>query len=222
VSRNPFTIGAAVLAARPEPPVVEQEPTTEEVAKRVIAEVEAADRSDDGPVLRPVGDETPPALEGRVLKSALPGVSDEAWTQFALAMRTQEPDAVSASNELGMFAMRPRRLADFGLMRDLKKVRTPMGRMAWVGQWVAPMTEDAFLASPKLQYKVFAASMQRYMNGMDNGSIETPDDLPDDMTLSGVLAILHRCGPMGLVNWGSDGDRFENTLALYNRTNGVF
>jgi len=224
MSASPYTIGAAVLAGRthvvePDLDEVAREQTPEEVAERAVAEAEAA----TGPALRPIGEtETPPAFAGRVLKSALPNVSDEAWTQFAIAMRTQEPGAVSASNEMGMFAMRPRRLGDFGLMRDLKKVRTPMNTMAWVGKWVPPMTEEAFLASPKMQYKIFAASMRRYVEGLDNEMIPTPDDLPDDMTLSGVLAVLHRCGPNGLMNWGGDGDKFEDTMALYNRANGVF
>jgi hypothetical protein len=45
--------------------------------------------------------------------------------------------------------------------------------------------------------------------------------LPTGMTLSGALAVLHRCGPNGLDSWKS-GKRFEHTEALFKKTNELF
>lgn len=166
--------------------------------------------------------EVPAVPSSRYLESELDGVDDEAWTEFVLAMKTQEPSAVSASNEYGMFALKPRRLADLGLVKNLSNARSGK-RMVWVGDWVPPLTEKLFLATPRLQYKAFAASMQRYATGIADGSITMPDGgRPEDMTLSGALAILHRAGPSGLKTWGDEAKRFPATIDLYAKVNGTF
>lgn len=148
----------------------------------------------------------------RSLQSEIENVDDADWTDFVLAMKTQEPGAVSASNEMGMFGMKPRRLADLGLMRNLKGVRSPTDRMVWIGEWVPPFSEAKFLASPALQYQAFSESMRRYVAGIE---------VPEEMSLSGALAILHRCGPNGLRSW-SGGERFPSTVALFERANDIF
>ncbi len=212
-----YVLGAGVLAARREYTLVESEPVRDEetvVGDQIAAEVEAADDRE-----RP----TPAALVDRALPSPIASVGNEAWTEFAIAMKTQDPTAVSASNEYGMFAIKPLRLVDLGLMSDAEHSRAPVGRMAWVGRWVAPLTEEDFLSNPRLQYKAFCASMKRYANGIVSGSVPYPDGGLDGVTLSGALAILHRCGPNGLVRWATDaGNRFPTTLALFTRANGIF
>lgn len=154
----------------------------------------------------------------------LPGLaSDAAWTRFARAVQSASPGAVSPSNALGMFEMKPRRLADLGLMATSSQVRTPSGRMVWVGDFVAPMTKDKFLRDSGAQYRAFADSMRAYVAGMKDGSVPTPDGgRPKGMTLSGALAILHRCGPSGLKTWNDEEKRFSDTVALYERANGIF
>ena len=57
-------------------------------------------------------DEPPLQLQAPLIKSEVNGVSDEQWTEFVKAMRTAQTGAVSASNQLGAFEMRPRRLED--------------------------------------------------------------------------------------------------------------
>lgn len=171
------------------------------------------------PALRPFVATGQVVPSGRLLKSEIPGVADEDWTMFALAMKTGDPSKVSSSGELGMFAIKPRRLADFGLMKNLKKVQNETG-YAWVGSWVSPMTKDKFLASPGEQYRQFVQSMRKYADNLQKGIIGAPTD--GNTSLSGALAILHRCGPNGLKNWSDESARFPMTVALFERTNGIF
>mgnify|MGYP001568307561 CR=1 FL=1 len=164
-----------------------------------------------------------PAPKPSTLRSEISGVSDEQWTEFAKAMRVQDAGAVSASNELGFFAMKPRRLADLGLMRELTRVQSPARRMVWVGEFVEPLTQEIFLRSPKLQYRAFADSMQRYAAGIGTGAVpRSALSALGDTTLSGVLAVLHRSGPSGLKNWHDKSKRFPNTVTLFEKVNGIF
>lgn len=150
------------------------------------------------------------------LRSEIPGVSDEAWTSFAVAMRRADPSTVSEEGEVGMFGLKMRRLADLNLVRGLRKVRSPGGKtMTWVGEWTPPLDRERFLASPRAQYRVFSVSMARYAELVRGG------DLPRGATLSGALAILHRCGPPGLRSW-SRGQVFPRTADLFQRVNGIF
>lgn len=154
------------------------------------------------------------------LKSELASVDDERWTQFVLAMKTAALDSVSGSNALGAWEMRAKRLADLGLMDNLRYGKTPLGRLACDGDFREPLTKRKFLENAGVQYRVFAASMRRYVDGLTDGTIK---HVPDSaMTLSGALAILHRCGPGGLVKWADESSRFSDTSDLFDRTNGIF
>ena len=188
-----------------------------EVADLVVSELEESPPFVPPPEVKPYG--------GRVIQSALENVSDRAWTDFVLAMKIAEPSAVSSSNALGMFELKPRRLADLGLVKNVAAVTTrspheSSRRMLWAGEWVSPMTQDKFLASPRAQYAVFAESMKRYVDAIDKGEIEVPVET-EELTLSAGLAVLHRGGPHGLVSW-SQGERFPLTVALVERTNELF
>lgn len=176
------------------------------------------------PMTEAAADVTEALVEApRYLRSPIDKIDDASWTAFVLAMKTQAPGAQSASNELGMFAMKVRRLADLGFVTNLKNSRGPTGRMVWTCDWIAPMNEAAFLASPKAQYKAFAVSIKRYVAGVSDGSIELPEGgLPANMTLSGALAILHKCGPSGLKKWKGEEACFAATRDLYRGANGVF
>lgn len=152
-----------------------------------------------------------------LVKSCLDGVDDARWSQFVHVMATAKLNAVSPSNALGMFELTPRRLADLGLLEKLDRSRSPAGKTVWVAKFVPPLTAEGFLKSPDRQYSAFCKSMRDYAKRIASGEIEKPED----MSLSGALAILHRAGPSGLNNWMS-GDRFPATVALYTRTAGVF
>jgi len=158
-----------------------------------------------------------------VIKSELPNVSDAAWTRFALAMKTSAVGAVSDSNSLGMFEMRPRRLADLDLVINLSCTRSKDGRVIWVGEFIPPLSAKLFLTNPEIQYQTFVKSMKNYVDGLRSGSIPKPDGgKPEGVTLSGVLAILHRAGPNGLKNWNDESTRFENTVKLFEKANEIF
>jgi hypothetical protein len=151
------------------------------------------------------------------LKSEIPGISDEEWAQFVRSMITAPVSAVSPSNALGMFEMKPRRLADLGLVGKLSRTKAPSGRTVWTAVFVSPMTSDKFLKSPRAQYKVFSLSMRNYAKRIANGEIIKEPD----MTLSGSLAILHKAGPNGLKTW-KEGQRFPSTQAIHDRISGIF
>ncbi len=151
------------------------------------------------------------------LTSPLPGIADAAWTRFVRACAQSALGAVTDSNALGMFEMMPRRLADFGFVENLKRVKAPSGRMVWVGDFVAPLTCEAFLHSPKAQYNAFTSSMADYAARIWRGVVEKPADV----SLSGALALLHRLGPQGLESW-QKGKRFEATRVVFERAQGIF
>jgi hypothetical protein len=107
-------------------------------------------------------------------------------------------------------------------MCNLQRLRTPIGRLAFDGEFVLPMTRRKFLENAGVQYRVFAVSIGRYVDGLRTGAVPQPDEAPEGMTLSGALAILHRVGPNGLVKWADESARFSDTNDLYLRTNGLF
>ena len=148
-----------------------------------------------------------------MLPSPIAGVSKEAWTAFMFSQRTQKLSAVSKSNALGCFELKPRRLADLGIIGQTYYLKGPAGNMVWTGDFIAPLTPEIFLKSAKHQYIAFADSMKEYAKKLDGVS------LPEGMSLSGALALLHRCGPSGLKNLS---DRFPDTQAAFDRANGIF
>lgn len=159
----------------------------------------------------------------RLLKSKIKGVSNEAWSDFVQAMTVGNVNTVSEGNEFGLYAMKPRRLADLKLIKDLRCMQSPTGRVIWVGEWIAPMTRDKFLGSEDAQYLAFSSSMQRYVEGLKSGDVPQPDDgWPEGMTVSGALGILHRCGPSGLRTWNDAANRFPATVELFEKVNGIF
>lgn len=148
------------------------------------------------------------------LRSPLEGVSDEAWSTFVSASLTAKFDAVSPSNHLGAFEMTPRRLQDLGFLYGVKKTQSKKsGRSIWVGKFIPPLTDKAFLKNPQIQFAIFKASMTDYSRRIAAGEIQ----LPPGIGLAGALAILHRAGPAGL-----KGRRFESTQAAFEKVSGLF
>lgn len=150
------------------------------------------------------------------LASPISGVNDADWTQFVGAMIVQDPGVVSESNGLGMFDMKPRRLADLGYVKKLSR-GDRQGRQVWLGAFVPPWTPERFLGNQPEQYTAFSRSMVDYATRIREGKLACPDGV----TLSGALAILHRAGPKGLDSW-SAGEVFPETQLAYARAAGVF
>lgn len=152
-------------------------------------------------------------------RSPLPGVTDAAWTRFVYVCATAPARHVSASNAYGMFEMFPRRLADFGLVENLRRTRATSGRVVWEGDFVAPLTAELFLSSPRAQYRAFCLSIVDYAERIARGDIKV--SAAAGLTMSGVLALLHRSGPQGVDSW-TKGKCFETTRSLVGRAQGVF
>lgn len=213
---NPYLLGVDALAGRHgvlmyEAPVDDLE-EVDAVVEHALAEIEGL----PAPTL------VAPEKKEPLLKSEIADVPDEAWTAFVREMKVADPAAVSETGEMGMFAMKPRRLADLGLMHAVRSAPSPNRKLAWVGEFVKPLTHKKFLASPKDQYDAFVKSMTKYAVALTKGEVALPEDgLPPDVTLSGALALLHRGGPRALVNF-CDGERFPATEELFMRTNGLF
>lgn len=170
----------------------------------------SADSEPTAPALRPF------RPDGRVLESPLSGVSNEQWTDFAFAMKVGRLDLISPSNGLGMFDMRYKRLADLGLVENLRYKRDVVtNRSVQVADWLPPLTRALFLKNASAQLKVFVASMKSYFNDLRDGL-----PMPEGASMSGCLAILHRGGHGALAKWNEC--KFESTLELFNVANGVF
>jgi hypothetical protein len=186
-----------------------------ETAKHVVGFISEASTSEVSPLaasrLRPF------RHNDRVLPSELPGVSNEQWTDFVLMMKVGSLNTISSSNGLGMFDIRYKRLADMGLVTNLRYRQDVITRRSvQEADWVAPLTRDKFLKSAGVQLKVFSESCKDYFNWLKCEQVK----LPEGATFSGALAILHRGGKSALAKW--DQQQFESTLELYRRVNGVF
>lgn len=150
----------------------------------------------------------PSVVRDMPVRSPLAGVSDEAWARFVRVLEVQPLGAVSASNAIGMFAHRPRRLVDIGVMRNPKHFRAPNDRMICAAEFVPPMTDVLFLRSPVAQYDALVKSTVGYAKEFK---------VPEGYSLAGMLAILHRAGPPGL-----KGKLFDETKALFERAADIF
>ncbi len=157
------------------------------------------------------------STESPTIESPLPGISDRKWTDYVLAMRSQKVSDVSPSNDVGMFSMKTKRLADLGLVKGPVQVKAPNGRNVWAGVFIPPMTANKFLTDPLVQYKAFVDSNKDYANKIGRGEIARPSE---DMSLSGMLAVLHRCGPKGLESWSKK--KLPDTEKLVSKVNNIF
>jgi hypothetical protein len=145
------------------------------------------------------------------LESPIAGVKNEAWDRFVRTLEIQAVDAVSHSGGYGSFDLRPRRLAEIGVMRNLSTKRFGK-RQIQIGDFVPPFNEIEFLRNPMIQYRVLVMSMRSYLSGKI--------DLAPGMSLSGALAILHVGGRGALATWPKGALSF--TEALFKRANGLF
>lgn len=149
------------------------------------------------------------------VKSPLPGVSVEAWHQFAEALEVQANTAISASGGLGTYDMRPRRLMELGVCTNLRLINKHKERSVYECDFKAPWTKDRFLADLMAQRNVFRRSMELYHKDLMDGVIARPEGV----SLSGALAVLHVGGRGALKAWP---DLFENTRARYEAARGAF
>lgn len=228
---NPYLLGAHVLASRVGDVAPEPE-TDEQLALQAASEIESsiqqmtsAENTDGGRTVDGggVSGSHAPARPLGALASPIEGVSDEDWTRWVVAVRVSEPSAISKTSALGMFAFKPRRLADLGLMKNVTTGNArKTGHLIWTGEWVEPLTQDAFLDNPSIQYRALVASTQIYAHALAECEIAWPEVGDEEITLSGALALLHKCGQRGFEQWGDAEKRRPSTIALFEATNGTF
>ena len=132
-----------------------------------------------------------PRFTRTLVESPLPGVTAPQWDALARACSVQGIRAISRSGGIGSYDMRPRRLGELGVMENLR--RGPGGR--WVGDLVQEYADLG--VDLRLQNRVFAASMVAYDQEIASAALV----LPEGVSRSGGLAILHRGGGGALRAW---------------------
>lgn len=172
----------------------------------------------------------PHAFDGTwPLLAQLHGVENVAWRRFIHALTVDDEigpthgkprphHAETSAGGLGCFDLRPPRLADLGLVRDLR-VDNSSGRRLVRCTFVLPLTRERFLGAPLVQYNALLESLRRYDAAL-HAMLSAGTKLPDGMTRSGALALFHRLGPKALDKWSKYKNRA--TIALYQRTNKLF
>lgn len=157
------------------------------------------------------------------VRSPLPQVSDAAWRRFVRAIRGRSLVARSPSGRLGLFSIHLRRLAELGYLRRVH--RAPAGALA--AEWVEPLSEAAFLSSPRLQYAALVESMCALARDIAGRHPSPIGRLVDGRraSLSGLLAVAHRLGIGGLERWlasGAERARQRIATAAFKRANGIY
>lgn len=155
--------------------------------------------------------------------SPLRGVPKLSWEKFVSVMVVAPKTAATPRGRLGMFGMDARRLADVSFMRSPRKVTVGGVPGVWSGEWVAPLSRDAFLASTPAQYEAFARSMRRMSPKVAKMVGLTVSG--KKCTLSGLLAAGHLAGEDGVESWVADPavrEKFKATTANFDRANGIF
>lgn len=164
------------------------------------------------------------------LPSPIPRVGAAPWTAFVNLYQGGKVDEVSPTMSLGLYGVGYLRLRDLDMAVDVKQVNRN-GKMVWEGRFKSPLTLHLFLASPRIQYEVFARDMKERADFIRS---EFPKligaTLPDlggltTVTLSGLLGVIKLSGTKGFSGWVADPKqraKFANTTAAFKAANGLF
>jgi len=161
--------------------------------------------------------ETAP-IEG--IPSPIEAITPQQWTEFIGKMRMAELGA-EGKGRFGAFQMGVRRLVDFGIMENPKKLADG----TWSGSWAYP--KEKFLRNPKLQYKLFERSMVAYRKVVMERFLKAVNSQVQGRaaTMSGLLAVAHFAGSQGLEKWLSSQElrrKFKATTNAYLSANNIF
>lgn len=162
----------------------------------------------------------------QLLRSETPpfGATPDAWEAFLDALSTSEDGRKRSFTETregyGAFGILPKRLVDLKIAAAVRCKAGIALSAVFRPTRLAPtaaLAERAFLMSPDAQRRVLLVSLALY----DKNVLQANELLlPEGMTRSGALALLHRLGPRALEKWAAY--QSPSTRALYERCNGLF
>jgi hypothetical protein len=190
--------------------------------------------------------------ENKGLPSKLPvpasfakrGVDKDSWSRFVNKMKHGKSATVTRNFNLGIFLQGAKRLADLGVMRNVRKGLF-RGRQVYLGDFVPPYTLGKFLSDPQLQYQIFVRDMEAAARSIESkhrdmiGKQLAPIDLDihvstpahdldakshTKISLSGLLGVFHQAGLGGLGKWLAVKDKraAERTNKAFLDVNGLF
>ena len=182
-----------------------------------------------GTAAYPGGPETnPPYMDTPsgpiLLRAPLNGLSNTQWSKFVQRMARAKEGTMTKGARFGMFLFGVRRLADLGLITNVKR-KTVNGQTIWAGTWVPPYSQAIFLSESKLQYQAFIKSVQELAAKFIAARSKSPGIFKVEgkpLTMSGFLALAHIAGFMGAINSLKAGKLRTDTLAFVKRLNGIF
>lgn len=170
----------------------------------------------------------PPVMETPsgpiLLKSPFPNVSNRQWSKFVQVMARGEEGTITAGARYGIFLFGVRRLADLGLVTNVKRGEY-RGKTVWTGTWRPPYSESAFLTSSQLQYRAFVKSMKEYAGKYLEARKLRPEIFrikTTPLTLSGFLAFAHVAGFQGAIKSLKERKVRPETLTFVAKANRIF
>lgn len=158
-----------------------------------------------------------------VLASPFTEATDAVWTTFVRALAGPAQSTRTDAGRLGRFAIHLRRMAELRCVRDVR--RADDGRV--IADWVRPLTEETFLADPRLQYRALVMSLRGLRRDLLARQVPVIGQRIDGQraTVSGLLAVAHRLGIVGLEAWleaPAVRQRQRVASSLFERVNGLF
>jgi hypothetical protein len=112
-------------------------------------------------------------------------------------------------------------------MSGVKKVDLD-GKAIYMGTFVAPLSMENFLESPKVQYKVFRKSILEYYKAIEASGLNKligQEVGIESLTMSGLLGLVSQAGIKGAKGWldkPQERERFPHTTQTFLETNGIF
>ena len=165
------------------------------------------------------------------LKSPIRGVDNGQWTSFARALSRTKSD-LTPSNHIGIFSLAFARLAKMGKATNLRKMTVEptkdggKARQVWTADLIAPLTVEGLLKSPSQQYALFVESMRGYLPDLTKLASWTGKKAEgQEITRSGILALLHKGGFDGARAWlsnPSERSKYPNTTAAFSAATEIF
>ena len=112
-------------------------------------------------------------------------------------------------------------------MEEVKRVDFE-NKSIYMGTFLAPLTMERFLNSPKIQYGICKTSMTEYRDAIVKGGLDKLLDKNiggESLTMSGLIGLTSQAGIKGAKSWiakPEERKRFPHTTQTFINTNGIF